>query len=245
MIYSSSVVTWELAMGETGSGSMKKSISKVSGTFFVIVMLFVFASWKYNEISSHITEISEIDVSGITVLFALTVMASAVGFALIHFKTYEAIDNIFFKARRKTDQYICTYIRNEAEATLGRKVSATDDELMYIFYFFVNRKDKNWSTLWNMAFDEWTDYWISMNLIVISVMGVSLETLLIRYAAPHIAFALVVAVFLGVLAVLLWFNSQYCIRPRLIPKIAKPQLIMITKNFRAEFDTTVRERFGE
>jgi hypothetical protein len=244
MIYLSNVVTLEVANVADDNESMQKFISRISGGYLIVVVLSVFISWKYDDIVGHIAEISEIDISGVTVAVLLTIVASISGFIFIHFEIHKSIDSLVFGALRDTNQYICGSIRRESEITLGRPVSATDNELMNLFYSFVNRRDEVWPALWNRSFEVWKHYWTAMNLFGVSVVGAIIEALLMILDSPHPSLSFVILVVLVLFSLFVWYNSRYHWRPKLIDSIAEPQLVMMTKDQRAEFDKKVRDRFG-
>jgi hypothetical protein len=243
MIYLSDAVTSEVVRVADDNESMQKFVSRISGGYLIMVVLSIFISWKYNAIAGHIGAISEIDISGITIAVLLTLAASISGFIFIHFEIHKSIDNLVFGALRGTNQYICRTVRRESEITLGRPISATDNELMNLFYSFVNRRDEVWPTLWDRSFEVWKHYWSAMNLFGVSVVGAIIEIFLIMFDSPHPSFSIVIVVCLALFALLVWYNSRYRLRPELIDTIAEPQLVMMTKDQRAEFDEKVKKRF--
>jgi len=233
-----------LAMTDTDSESMNKHISRISGGYLILVVLGILASWKLDDVRSVVSGLSRVDEMGITTAAALAAFASGAGFVVIHFGVHESIDNLLFGARKEVDTHICGTIRKEAGATLGREVTATDGDLMKLFYSFTNQLDEKWPTLRSRAFEVWGQYYISMNIVAISLVAIAIEIMLVGVDSPDLPLSSLVILVLLSFGLLVGYHSQRRIRPKFIDSIADSQLIMMTKDQRQEFDSRVRARFG-
>jgi hypothetical protein len=103
---------------------------------------------------------------------------------------YYSVDNLIFKKRLKVDRYICQEILNfriGLEEEDERNLQALKDissqqikceQLMRLFYYYVEKKDVVNPELKSQAFTYWGDYFSSMMFAVWGILSLLITTLI-------------------------------------------------------------------
>lgn len=180
---------------------------------------------------------------------SLTAISFAIGYFIKYLGLHKWVDEIFFKFRKETDNYIVSCIGAEFDK-LKSDVHKTCNygpplryELMDVFYEFVDKQNDSWAIQRALYFSYYTKYGLSLNLFALSMvgLGVILVIYLLRKDIGIIGnSALLFFVVIGLVALAL---SQHKIRPEVLQYVTRPQIYRIVYDEHFKLRKMLRKRF--
>ncbi len=227
----------------------ERYIAYGSGVYFIIVIWLIFLQGSEGSLQGLAAPFSALsgDVPDYLTIASLTAISFAIGYFIKYLGVHKWIDEILFKFRKETDNYIIGCLGIQFDKLYRKACSKyrlpKRYELMDIFYEFIDIQDDSWAIQRALYFSYYTKYGLSMNLFVLSIFGVGLILGILLYAKDIGivgSWALLFFIVIGWATVLL---AQYKIRPEVLQYVTRSQIYRIVYDERAKLNKMLCNRF--
>jgi hypothetical protein len=225
----------------------ERYIAYGSGVYFVIMIWLIYLEWTegtLQDLSGPFTAVIG-GLPDILTVASLTAISFAIGYFIKYLGLHKWVDEIFFKFRKETDNYIvgCIGAKYEELKPTCKYRLPLRYELMDIFYEFVDIQTDSWAIQRALYFSYYTKYGLSINLFALSMvgLGVILVIYLLRRDIGIVGnSALLFFVVIGLVALVL---SQHKIRPEVLQYVTRPQIYRIVYDEHFRLRKMLRKRF--
>lgn len=225
----------------------ERYIAYGSGVYFVIVVaLIILTANLQSSIQQQVGNILTADLyKDILAVASVTAVSFAIGYFIKYLGIHKHADNLFFRFENQLNNYIKLSLKKKScECNIEIKAVRLY-ELLDVFFEFINKQEPPSHSIQRaLYFSYSTKYGLSINLIVLSLLGFALTLGINLYNNNYGIYAVIAYGFFAIIGTLAYLVSQLKIRREILNEITRRQIYRIVYDESSSLKTMLQNRFG-